>query len=78
MKPFEEWSRDFKLDHDEPEYMEEIEFIEVNANTFVSSELIDGVVECCCCHNYFLADYEFDKDDESLDHYCGGSPRCCP
>ena len=32
-------------------------------------------VECCCCKNYFIADYEWYDDDY---HHCGGSPRCCP
>jgi hypothetical protein len=35
-------------------------------------------VMCCCCENYFVADYEFNLLDEDYRHYCGGSPWCCP
>lgn len=38
----------------------------------------DTVAECCRCKKSFVVDYVDQLPQEETDHYCGGSPRCCP
>ena len=72
MKSFEQWIADMA----EPEE----HFSEITAKPW--GRVVQGAtVQCCVCEEWFEADYEvaFDEHGDPLEeHWCGGSPRCCP
>lgn len=34
--------------------------------------------QCCMCHRWTELPVGPDEIDTDYEHYCGGSPRCCP
>ena len=34
--------------------------------------------QCCMCHRWTELPVGPDEIDADYEHYCGGSPRCCP
>lgn len=35
-------------------------------------------VQCCVCNKWDELPVDVDEINDDYEHYCGGSPRCCP
>lgn len=46
----------------------------------IINEMKDGTfnARCCCCDEWTELPVGPDEIDLDYEHYCGGSPRCCP
>ena len=46
----------------------------------IINEMKDGTftAKCCCCDEWTKLHVGPDEIDLGYEHYCGGSPRCCP
>jgi hypothetical protein len=72
MKDFGQWFNDFKPVAIEPELPAGV--IEMKPDSGYPRYM----VFCCVCDNLVELPVGIDEIDDDYEHYCGGSPRCCP
>lgn len=74
MKDFGRWLREFPAQISKQQEEE----VELPDGFYVF--LGDICVDCCVCGKRCVIEFDLAeiKDTNAYQHYCGGSPRCCP
>lgn len=82
LTPFNRWMREQDGRHAKPEQPAEPDPDSLPANLrFVGGTGDDRYhARCCCCDRWGPLYVGIDEIGpiDSYEHYCGGSPRCCP